>query len=388
MADTRRHASPVKIVHVVYSFGVGGLENVIVQLINRLPADRFEHTVLALTTVSDFQQRVSRPDVRFIALNKPPGHAVSLYPRIYRLLRELRPDVLHTCNLAALEVVPLAWLARVPLRVHAEHGWDAHDPNGRNPRYQRLRRLYKPFVSQYVAVSRDLDDYLGRAIGVPATRRSLIANGVDTDTFAPAHGARHPVPGCPFQPGWHWLVGTVGRLQTVKNQPLLARAFVRALRENPAMRDTARLVIVGEGPLRAEVEQVLAEAGMADLAWLPGARHDVADVLRSLDLFVLPSQAEGTSCTLQEAMACGLPVVATAVGGTPDLVNEGVTGHLVPPDDEAALAQALAQAFDQPDVVARQGLAARDQAVQRFGMRGMLRQYQQLFDPFADPINA
>ncbi len=388
MADTQGHGRRLKIVHLVYSFGVGGLENVIVQLINRLPADRFEHTVVALTTVSEFQQRVCRPDVRFIELNKPPGHAVSLYPRIYRLLRELRPDVLHTCNLAALEVVPLAWLARVPLRVHAEHGWDAHDPNGRNLRYQRLRRLYKPFVSQYVAVSRDLDNYLARAIGVPVTRRRLIANGVDTETFAPARGERHPVSGCPFQPGRHWLVGTVGRLQTVKNQPLLARAFVRALREKPAMRGTARLVIVGEGPLRAEVEQVRAEAGMAALAWLPGARHDVADVLRALDLFVLPSQAEGTSCTLQEAMACGLPVVATAVGGTPDLVNDGVTGQLVPPDDEASLARALAQAFDQPDVVARQGQAARDQAVQRFGMCGMLRQYQQLFDPFADPINA
>ena len=388
MVDTQGHGRRLKIVHLVYSFGMGGLENVIVQLINRLPVDRFEHTVVALTTVSEFQQRVCRPDVRFIELNKPPGHAVSLYPRIYRLLRELRPDVLHTCNLAALEVVPLAWLARVPLRVHAEHGWDAHDPNGRNLRYQRLRRLYKPFVSQYVAVSRDLDNYLARAIGVPVTRRRLIANGVDTETFAPARGERHPVSGCPFQPGRHWLVGTVGRLQTVKNQPLLARAFVRALREKPAMRGTARLVIVGEGPLRAEVEQVLAEAGMGDLAWLPGARHDVADVLRALDLFVLPSQAEGTSCTLQEAMACGLPVVATAVGGTPDLVNDGVTGQLVPPDDEASLARALAQAFDQPDVVARQGQAARDQAVQRFGMCGMLRQYQQLFDPFADPINA
>ncbi len=379
MADTQGHGRRLKIVHLVYSFGVGGLENVIVQLINRLPADRFVHTVVALTTVSEFQQRVCRPDVRFIELNKPPGHAVSLYPRIYRLLRELRPDVLHTCNLAALEVVPLAWLARVPLRVHAEHGWDAHDPNGRNLRYQRLRRLYKPFVSQYVAVSRDLDNYLARAIGVPVTRRRLIANGVDTETFAPARGERHPVSGCPFQPGRHWLVGTVGRLQTVKNQPLLARAFVRALREKPAMRGTARLVIVGEGPLRAEVEQVLAEAGMADLAWLPGARHDVADVLRALDLFVLPSQAEGTSCTLQEAMACGLPVVATAVGGTPDLVNEGVTGHLVPPDDELALAQALTQAFDQPDVLTRQGIAARDQATRRFGMSGMVRQYQHLF---------
>ncbi|MCW0209030.1 MAG: glycosyltransferase, partial [Achromobacter sp.] len=138
-------ADRVRVVHVVHSFGVGGLENVIVQLINRLTPARFEHVVLALTTVSEFRQRVVRPDVRFIALHKPPGHAVPLYPQLYRLLRELRPHVLHTCNLAALEVVPLAWLARVPLRVHAEHGWDVHDPQGRNPRYQRLRRLYRPF---------------------------------------------------------------------------------------------------------------------------------------------------------------------------------------------------------------------------------------------------
>ncbi|GAO26540.1 sugar transferase [Alicycliphilus sp. B1] len=374
-------ADRVRVVHVVHSFGVGGLENVIVQLINRLPPAHFEHVVLALTTVSEFRQRIVRPDVRFIALHKPPGHAVPLYPRLYRLLRELRPHVLHTCNLAALEVVPLAWLARVPLRVHAEHGWDAHDPQGRNPRYQRLRRLYRPFVSHYVAVSRDLDDYLGRAVGVPARRRSLIANGVDTDTFAPAQDVPCAVPGCPFEPRRHWLVGTVGRLQTVKNQPLLARAFVRALQDNPTMRDTARLVIVGEGSLRAEVERVLAEAGMTDLAWLPGARDDVADVLRSLDLFVLPSRAEGTSCTLQEAMASGLPVVATAVGGTPDLVQEGGTGHLVPLDDEQALADAMAYAFENPGAAACQGQAGREYAMRQFAMDAMVRQYQQLFAP-------
>lgn len=373
-------ADRVRVMHVVHSFGVGGLENVIVQLINRLPPAHFEHVVLALTTVSEFRQRVVRPDVRFIALHKPPGHAVPLYPQLYRLLRELRPHVLHTCNLAALEVVPLAWLARVPLRVHAEHGWDVHDPQGRNPRYRRLRRLYRPFVSHYVAVSRDLNDYLGRAVGVPARRRHLIANGVDTDTFAPARGVLRAAPGCPFEPGRHWLVGTVGRLQTVKNQPLLARAFVRTLQDNPAMREAARLVIVGEGPLRAEVERVLADAGMSDLAWLPGARADVAEVLRSLHLFVLPSQTEGTSCTLQEAMASGLPVVATAVGGTPDLVQEGVTGHLVPPDDEQALADAIARSFRDPDTAALQGQAAREYALRRFAVDTMVVQYQQLFD--------
>ena len=375
-----REGRPVRVVHVVHSFGIGGLENVIVQLINRLPPERFEHVVLALTTVSDFQQRVAQAGVRFIALNKPPGHAVPLYPRVYRLLRELQPDVLHTCNLAALELVPLAWLARVPLRVHAEHGWDAHDRHGNNPRYRRLRRLYRPFVSHYVVVSQDLDDYLGRAIGVPAHRRSLIANGVDTDTFAPAHGVPQAVPGCPFEPGKHWLVGTVGRLQTVKNQPLLARAFVRALQCQPAMRDTARLIIVGEGLLRAEIERVLADACMTDLAWLPGARSDVADVLRLLDLFVLPSQTEGTSCTLQEAMASGLPVVATAVGGTPDLVQDGVTGYLVPPDDEQALADAMVRAFSSPDNSARQGEAGRQHAVRRFAIGAMVQRYQQLFE--------
>lgn len=374
-----KHEKRRRVLHVVYSFAVGGLENVIVQLINRLPADQFEHVVLSLTTISDFKNRITQPGVRFIELHKQPGHAVPLYPRIYKLLRELKPDVVHTCNLAALEITPLAWLARVPLRVHAEHGWDAHDPQGQNPRYQRLRKLYKPLVSHYVSVSKDLDDYLAVAIGVPASRRSLIANGVDTDTFVPRTGSGAPVHGCPFVPGQHWLVGTVGRLQTVKNQPLLARAFVRLLREHPEMADRARLVIVGEGPLRAEIESTLAAAGLQGHSWLPGARDDVAEVLRSLDLFVLPSQAEGTSCTLQEAMASGLPVVATAVGGTPDLVEEGATGHLVPSDNEAALAEAIRQVFCNGADAQRFAKAARTRAVHQFGLDAMVRAYDTLF---------
>lgn len=368
-----------RIVHVVYSFAVGGLENVIVQLINRLPADRYEHVVLSLTTISDFKHRITQPGVRFIELHKPPGHAVPLYPRIYRLLRELRPDVVHTCNLAALEITPLAWLARVPLRVHAEHGWDAHDPQGKNPRYQRLRKLYRPFVNHYVAVSQDLDDYLARAIGVPAQRHSLIANGVDTAKFAPHAGVDQTVPGCPFDPAQHWMVGTVGRLQTVKNQPLLAHAFVRLLREYPKAAARVRLVVVGDGPLRASVEAVLEKAGVRHLAWLAGARDDVADILRMLDCFVLPSQAEGTSCTLQEAMASGLPVVATAVGGTPDLVEDGVTGRLVASDDEVAMARAIAALYADPDMAGRYAQTARARSLSRFGLDAMVQAYATLF---------
>lgn len=375
-------ASPARrtrILHVVYSFAIGGLENVIVQLINRLPADKFEHIVLSLTTISDFKNRITQSGVQFIELNKPPGHAVPLYPKIYRLLRRLRPDVLHTCNLAALEVTPLAWLARVPLRVHAEHGWDAHDPHGANPRYRTLRKLYKPFVSHYVTVSQDLAVYLRQAIGVPLGRQSLIANGVDANAFSPAKGTLPAVPGCPFTPGENWLVGTVGRLQTVKNQPLLARAFVQMVQSHPEAGARARLVIVGEGPLRQAVQDILASAGLQHLAWLAGARDDVAAIMRTLDCFALPSQAEGTSCTLQEAMACGLPVVATAVGGTPDLVEEGVTGYLVPSDDIHAMAQALWRCYADSDTSRVLGATARARALANFGLDGMVKRYQALF---------
>lgn len=130
---------------------------------------RIVHVVLSLITISDFKYRITQPDVRFIELQKPPGHAVPLYPRIVQLLRDFKADVVLSCNLGALEITPLAWLARVPLRIHAEHGWDAHDPAGQNLRYQRLRKLPKPFVSHYVAVSKDLDECLTNAIGMPGT---------------------------------------------------------------------------------------------------------------------------------------------------------------------------------------------------------------------------
>jgi sugar transferase (PEP-CTERM/EpsH1 system associated) len=368
------------IVHIVYSFSIGGLENVIVQLINRLPPDKFKHTVLSLTTISDFKNRITRADVQFIELNKAPGHAIPLYPRIYKLFKQLKPDIVHTCNLAALEIVPIAWLAGVPRRIHAEHGWDAHDPNGSNQRYRKLRKLYKPFVSHYVVVSQDIEQYLEHAIGVPADRRSLIANGVDTQKFAPPQATPLAVEGCPFTPTQHWLAGTVGRLQTVKNQPFLARAFVRFLNEHPEAASRARLLIIGDGPLRHEVEDVLRRGNALQYSWLPGARNDIADILRMLDCFVLPSQAEGTSCTLQEAMACGLPAIATAVGGTPALVEEGITGMLVPSDDEAALASALWSAYQSPALGTSMGHEARQRALNNFAMDRMVERYEQLFE--------
>ncbi len=310
------------VAHVVYSFKAGGLENVIVQLINKLPRDRFRHVVIALTECSEeFAQRVEVQDVQFISLRKPPGQIFGMYPRLWRLFRELRPDVLHTCNLAALEVTPVAWAAGVKQRVHVEHGWIVADPDGSNKRYRLMRRFYRPFVTQFVAVSRQLRDYLCGPIGVAPQRVALVANGVDTQKFRPAGDDEGGPVDWPFAEG-DWVVGTVGRLDPVKNQALLVDACARFIAQNDEARRRLRLVIVGEGQEHAALVQRIAETGMVNRTWLAGNRSDIPGLLRCMDCFVLPSIAEGTSCTLQEAMATGLRIVATRVGG-----NAGSVGR-------------------------------------------------------------
>jgi sugar transferase (PEP-CTERM/EpsH1 system associated) len=307
-SSMRADARPL-VVHVMYRFDVGGLENGVVNLINRMPADAYRHAVLALTEVTDFRRRIARDDVEFISLAKPPGHLWWLYPRLFRLFRQLRPAIVHSRNLAALEVAVPAWAAGVPVRIHGEHGRDVGDLEGLNKTYQWLRRLYNPFVTHFIALSRDLENYLLDPVGIARRKVVQIYNGVDAERFHPADGLPI-IDGCPFRRPQHWLVGTVGRMQTVKDQTLLARAFVRALEREPALRQRLRLVMVGEG-LCARKRKGSDVAGVADLAWLPGERHDVPDILRGLDCFVLPSLAEGISNTILEAMASGLPVIAT-----------------------------------------------------------------------------
>jgi sugar transferase (PEP-CTERM/EpsH1 system associated) len=367
------------VMHVVYRFDTGGLENGVVNLINELPADEFRHRVVALTEVSTtFRERVRAPDVEFAALGKGPGHLFTQYPKLFALMRRHRPAIVHTRNLAALEAVVPAWAAGVPVRIHGEHGRDVGDLDGSNLKLQRVRRLYKPFVSHYVALSRDLDGYLRERVGVDPQRVTQVYNGVDTVAFRPA-AAGEAAGDCPFERGRHWVIGTVGRMQTVKNQPALVDAFISLLQAQPALRERARLVLVGDGPLRADCESRLAAAGLRDLAWLPGERRDVPALMRTFDAFVLPSLAEGISNTVLEAMASALPVVATDVGGNADLVREGETGHVVPPADTVALADAIGRLALAPTQAASMGRAGRALVQQRFSLQSMVDQYRDLY---------
>ncbi|WP_417067450.1 TIGR03088 family PEP-CTERM/XrtA system glycosyltransferase [Niveibacterium terrae] len=366
------------IAHVVYSFRVGGLENGIVNLINRLPRERFRHAVIALTDIdAGFRSRITRGDVEFVELHKAPGPGVLLFPRLAGVLRALRPALVHTRNLAALEMSLPAWFARVPVRLHGEHGRDVDDPDGRARKPRRIRRLYRPFVTHYIALSVELSNYLTQAVGISAQRVDLICNGVDSERFRPAWGAREALPGSPFNDPALCVIGTVGRLQAVKDQAGLVRAFARVRRSGafPAL----RLVLVGEGAMRTEIEETIREEGVGDAVWLAGERADVPQVMRGFDLFALPSLAEGISNTVLEAMACGLPVVATAVGGNPELVEDGVSGALVPASDTQALASALAGYASAPELRREQGRAGRRRIEAGFSLAAMVDRYEALY---------
>lgn len=365
------------VVHLIYRLDIGGLETLLVDTINRMPAERYRHAVVCLTDYTDFAKRITRPGVELFALHKPPGQALGTHLTLFRLLRRLRPAILHTYNLGCNEYAATALAAGVPVRVHAEHGRDAGDPQGLNRKHNLLRRWVSPCIDRIVPVSRDLHAWLENVVGIAPSRLRVIDNGVDTERFHPAAGSDAPTERWSDDPD-AFVIGSVGRLQDVKDQANLIDAFalLRAMLPNEAL----RLVLVGDGPLRERLAARIAGHGLQDCAVLAGARADVAPPMRGFSLFALSSIAEGTPVTMLEAMATGLPVVATRVGGIPDLVQDGASGALVPPSDPQALAEALAGYVRDRARARSHGAAGRAIVERRYSMHAMLDAYLDLYD--------
>jgi sugar transferase (PEP-CTERM/EpsH1 system associated) len=371
--------TPPLICHIIYRLDYGGLENGLVNLINHLPAERYRHAIVALTYATEFRQRIRRPDVTVVEIGKRDGKDPGAYARVWRALRRLQPAIVHTRNLPALDMLGVAKAAGVRRLVHGEHGLDVVELDGANRKYNALRRLSRLVVDRYVTVSQELADWLKRDIGIPEARVTAIYNGVDTARFHPPQSRGGILPEG-FAPPGSVVIGTVGRREQVKDQTTLAAAFCRLIAERPALRERLRLAIVGDGGLRGDIERMLAEHGARDLAWLPGYRSDAADIMRSLDVFVLPSRREGISNTILEAMATARPVVATAVGGSPEIVVEGVTGFLVPRGDAGAMAARLGDYVDQPALAAAHGQAGLARIQERFSLAAMMAAYSRVYD--------
>lgn len=373
---------PPLILHVIHHLVTGGLENGLVNLINNLPADRFRHAVVCIEDYSDFRHRIVRPDVKVIALNRSRIGLWNLRREIYRLCRELRPALVHSRNQSGLDALLPARLAGVPWCIHGEHGWDVDNLTGKKWKPALLRRAHSPFVSRYITVSDDLKQYLVARVGIAPTRISQVYNGVDVARFAPRNGQlRRGLPPA-FLRDDAVVFGTVGRLQPVKDQATLIRAFAELLRDQPAFTERACLAVVGDGPLSVQLKGLADTLGIASKVWFPGSLNDIPQVLQNFDVFVLPSLSEGISNTILEAMASGLPVVATGVGGNVELVREGEVGYLFAPGDVLGLMRHMVNYLNRPDLLYVHGDAARRAAVDRFSLVGMIRNYQTIYEHF------
>lgn len=362
------------VAHIIFKLDIGGLENGLVNLVNRMPRDRYRHAIVCLSGFGqDFRRRLQREDVEVIAIGKRPGKDPAAYWRVWRTLRRLRPAIVHTRNLGTVDMQWVAWAAGATRRVHGEHGWEASDPTGRNPRSLRIRRACRPAIHRYVPMSRDLGRWLERDVQVRPEKIRQLYNGVDTERFTPPVAGREPRDGT-------ITVGTVGRLDPVKNQAQLLRACQAIAASNPALGARLKVLIVGDGPLRQSLASLAADLGLSDRVEFAGARNDTHELLQRMDVFILPSMNEGVSNTILEAMATGLPVVAGRVGGNPELVEHDVTGHLYDPDSTSALQDALLPYLLDPVLRQAHGAAGRERVVQHFRLDSMVERYLDLYD--------
>lgn len=375
------------VVHLIYRLDVGGLETLLIECINRMPPERYRHAIVCLTTSSAFENKITALDVAVYALHKQSGLSLATHVHFYKLIRRLKPAILHTYNLAAIEYHVMAAMAGVPVRLHAEHGRDATDPHGKNRKHNALRRMIAPLLHRFIPVSADLQHWLQHVVHIPARKLQLVPNGVDTERFTarPEHcTTQSPFP---FPPD-SIVLGTVGRLQAVKDHHCLIDAFAQLRTLVPELAHRLRLVIVGDGPCSAALHQQVQALELHDVVWLPGARDDIALLMRHLSVFVMSSIAEGTPVTILEAMASGLPVVATRVGGIPEVVQPGHTGLLVDAQDALALANAMATYCVQPTLAKQHGAHGRARVEAHFSIKTTVATYLALYDQLLYPVSA
>jgi sugar transferase (PEP-CTERM/EpsH1 system associated) len=365
---------PVRVMHVLHCLGTdgrtGGMEYGVIKLVNAADRTRVQSAVCSTRTADPALVKLLDPEVPYYECGARRGNDPWLVVSLCRLFRRFRPDIVHTHAWGTLlEGMLAAQLARVPVIVHGEHGTLQSKP------YQlRIQRFAWGRADRVVSVSSRLAERLARDVGFDAQRIHTIRNGVNLERFGPA-----------LRPdGRRALglaedaiaIGIVGRLVDVKDHATLLRAFARV-----ADRDSRTvLVIAGDGPLGTPLREQAAALGIAPRVRFLGHRDDVERVLAALDVFVLSSSSEGMSNTILEAMASGVAVVATHVGGADELVVDGETGLLVPAGDPDMLASALLRLAGDPRLRRDMAGAGMRRAHEEFGLPRMVAGYQALYD--------
>lgn len=358
----------LSIVHVLSSYGVGGQERVALDLAIGQKARGHDVSVLSLAAAPDgaMAGEFAQAGVAVGRVPKRGGLDPTLVPRLARELRQRRAEIVHTHNpLPLIYGAPAARLAGAAA-IHTKHGVN---PGSRGHRL--LRRAAAQLAHAFVAVSDTTAAQARAQHDAPPSRLHTIPNGIRLDRYAPDAEARAATR-VELGLGDAWVVGTVGRLDSYKNQALLVRAMA------PLLSSRVRLVIIGDGDARSEVEAAVAALPEPRWVVMTGRRMDVPRLVHAFDVFAMSSTTEGLPLVVPEAMAAGLPIISTAVGGLPSVIDDGVTGLLVPVE-EPPLAAALARLEADRELARTMGDKARETALARYSHDRMVEAYLELY---------
>jgi glycosyltransferase involved in cell wall biosynthesis len=352
-----------RIVHVLDSLATGGAERIAVDLAIEQVKSGHDLHIYCISSEGELAQQAREAGVKVTNFAKPPGLSLRTILAVARKLRGDRPEVVHTHNPAAHYYGALAaFFASIPTILNTRHS-----PVSSWPRYnERYFEWLLPLTSEVVFVSQHARDMVEKQWRWCRKEAIVITNGVPTRKFR----ARHANPGA-NRPSF--VFGTIGRLAPVKNHKLLIAAFRQVLESCRG----ARLRIVGDGPLRETLNRVVSEMHLSEVVSVEPSTLDTPGVLTAFDTFVISSDSEGLPLVLLEAMAAGLPIVSTRVGGIPEVISEEHVGWLCPPSDQDALAAAMLTAYKARDLAER-GRAACELASAKFDLSQMAEKYEQL----------
>jgi sugar transferase (PEP-CTERM/EpsH1 system associated) len=375
---------PIRILHVVDTLlGMGGMEKGVVTLIQRMDPKRFEHILVVIRSLGVLADYLPRDRAKLICLGNSDSRFSLEVWKLARLIEEVKPDIVHSRNWGAIEAVLAGgWIGSCAL-VHSEHGMDSVDPRLDPWRRRWFRRLAFHLVDQPLSVSYHLRDLHAARTGFPASKIAVIHNGVDTTRFCPLPAVRvRTRQSLGIAPG-EFCIGAVGRLEPVKDLLTLLRAAA----EVPGFCTQWSLLIAGEGSEFPILKQFLSgRPELQDRVRFMGEIQDIPEFLNALDVYVLSSLYEGLSNSLLEAMATGLPVIASIAGGNTEVVVDGKSGLMFPVGESGALAAGLRMLCQNNELRERLGWQALERVQEHFSLDVMVRSYERLYGSLASPI--
>ncbi len=370
----------IKLAHIINYMSPAGKEIGIVKLLNKLDPGQFESTLIVTDKVYDLLN-LDTSKTRLIELNKKKGNDFSLPYKLYKLFKKEKFHIVHTHAWGTLvEGVLAAKSAGVPVVIHGEHGTFHKD-------FKRkiIQKVFYKWADYLMSVSDVLAKEIAQTIGINENKFHTILNGVDVDRFAP-----NPLKRAAYREelGFKetdFILGTVGRPNPVKNHSLI----IHALKEIVSKFSHAHVIIIGDSPLdsqRDAMQALAKDLDVADHVHFLGTKEDIPGYLNTFDTFLLPSLREGCSNVLQEAMATGLPIVASNVGGNPELITHGKTGLLFNVQDINEFIGQIMQFIEHPELKTQFGARAREQAVTNFSLPTMIKSYSEYYKELVGKI--